>query len=143
MEKYLSGLKPTCRVSAMCSIRAVIEILSPGTNPSEFSWHSLRRADVERIYETYASNRCKRDPLLSITRGILRECRALGLIETTAYADAVRHRPPKPLPSFRRKRGRPSLNVSNDDNEELGTPERFDIIGTEELQDVVRSLGVL
>lgn len=102
---YCSSLSQGSYNTVVNSLSAVCNFLAPGISPKDFPWHQLRYAHIMHIrkilnnkYSAATTNK-----IMFFIKGVLKECKRLGLINAEDYQHSVDF---KPLKSVRELRGR-------------------------------------
>lgn len=88
---YLSSLSKGSRRTANQSLRVITEVSGRGDDIINYPWHELRYQHVQAI-RTYLADKysvATANKILAILKGVLKECKRLGLISIEDYDKAV------------------------------------------------------
>lgn len=88
---YLSSLSKGSRRTVNQSLRVITQVSGRGDDILNYPWHELRYQHVQAI-RTYLSDKysvATANKILAILKGVLKECKRLGLISIEDYDKAV------------------------------------------------------
>lgn len=91
MTVYLSSLSKGSRRTANQSLRVITEVSGRGDDILNYPWHELRYQHVQAI-RTYLADKysvATANKILAILKGVLKECKRLGLMSIEDYDKAV------------------------------------------------------
>lgn len=89
---YLARLAPGSRRTMLAAMKVIAAVLAPGATPETLPWHRLRYQHTQAVRAALADRYAPggANKMLCALRGVLKECRRLGLMtaeDATAAAD--------------------------------------------------------